>query len=193
VAREDDITLQINHLLLGQTDGKSLAALRVSDYFFDRLITMIDRQFQLRGRAGPEDVANSVLRVAIEGIAEGRYHEFSCREDLWALLTTIAVRRARRRLRDEHRQKRRPPGGAAESAEEPADARPDPALAAETRDQFRHLFEVLPDELRQVARWKTEDELSNAEIATRLCCAEETVRQKVLLIRARWKKELSDD
>jgi RNA polymerase sigma factor (sigma-70 family) len=193
MADKGSITLQIDQLLLGPTDGKSLAGLRVSDYFFDRLVALIDRHFLLRGRTGPEDVANSVLRIAIEGIAEGRYHEFNCREDLWALLVTIGVNRARRRLRDEHRLKRRPPAEAAASPEEPGDERADPALAAAARDQCRHLFEVLPEELRRIACWKAEEDLSNREIAARLGCAEETVRQKVLLIRGLWKREMSDE
>jgi len=188
---QHSITVHIQNLKPGADAGKTLAELRVSEYFFDRLVAVIARHFRLHGRVGPEDVANSVLRIAFDGMERGEYVQFDCRENLWALLTTIAVRKALNRVRDESRRRRN--GGAGPLVEDVADPRPDPARTAEVQEQCRRLFAVLGDDaLRQIARWKVEDDLSNREIARRLGRAEETVRRQVLLIRSLWKREIND-
>src|SRR3954454_15164549 len=88
------ITQEIRNLCPDAKEDQGQAQVRVSDYFFDRLVTVLTRKFQLRGEAGAEDIANSVLRIAIHGIQQGHYQDFNCREDLWAFLMTVAVRKA---------------------------------------------------------------------------------------------------
>ena len=194
--QENTITLHIHELRPDVSAQRSLAQIRLSDYFFDRLVQLIAQHFRLHGKAGPDDVANSVLRIAFQGIEEGRYQEFHCREDLWALLVTIAGHKAQNRIRDENRQ-RRSPGTviSAEGLETAKDSSADPVQSAMLREQCQRLIDLLPPdkpELRRIVHWKVDEHLSNREIAERLDCSEEKVRRQVLYIRSLWKRELRD-
>ena len=132
------------------------------------------------------------------GAAAGRFPRLDARDDLWALLVTITVRKASDQVRRERRQKRG--GGRVRGEQELARASPDdgfgldevvgrepsPELAAMVAEQYLHLLERLPDEaLRRIATWKLEG-YSNEEIAARLGCGRRTVERKLGVIRSIW-------
>ena len=81
----------------------------------------------------------------------------------------IAKNKALNRIRDENRRRK---GGVGPLTDDIVDPQPDPARTVEVQNMIEHLFDGLgDDELRQIARWKFEDDLSNREIAQHLCCA----------------------
>jgi DNA-directed RNA polymerase specialized sigma24 family protein len=188
------ITLAIWHLGPGTGGDPVLAQVVVSDYFLGRLAAMLAHRFPLRGEVGAEDVANSALRVVIEGSLEGFYSDFDDRDAFWDLLATVAVRKALNCLRKGRRVKHG--GGAtfdARGLEQASDPRPGPEWAALVKEEYERLVVRLPDDLRQVAEWKARDGLTNRAIAAKLGCSEEAVRLKVKHIRSLWKGEQSDE
>jgi DNA-directed RNA polymerase specialized sigma24 family protein len=120
------------------------------------------------------------------------------RDDLWSLLVTITLNKARN-LAAHHRRQRRdyraeaagPAGGDLSSEDEVlADLEkqaPTPAEAAILAEDLGRRLQALPEELRRIALLKLEG-YTNAEIAGErlLDCAERTVERKLNLIRQKW-------
>src|SRR5262249_42909238 len=145
-----------------------------------------------RRAADEEDVALSAFKSLCRRAKRGQFSRLAGRGDLWQLLFLLTVRKAISLARHERRQSRG--GGRVVNLSEFAaiDAvstpGPDisPALAIEMADECRRLMDDLGDEtLRSVALWKMEGH-TNAEIATRLGCIEQTVERKVRRIRQIW-------
>ena len=59
-----------------------------------------------RGLADGEDVALAAFDSLVRGVAEGRYPRLDDRDDLWKILTTIALRKASNQRRHEGQLKR---------------------------------------------------------------------------------------
>lgn len=182
----------------------TLAKLKLSDYFFERIVQALAQQFRLRGKAGVEDVTNSALRIVFSKMERGEYQTLTDRNDLWKLLLTVAVRKALNKIRDE--QRRQPKNGVVLRegdlpATERGESSPldqlatkdlDPALAVQAEDQCQRLLDTLPEPLRQIAILKGEG-LGTAEIAQQMGCHENTIRVKVELIKRMWRGELADE
>jgi hypothetical protein len=202
--RPIDVTKEIGNLQAG--NHPSLACLRLSDYYFDRLARVINKQFQLRGKATEEDVANSALRVVLDGLNRGDYHipdgdERGRPHDvLWRLLLKVAIRKALNKVRDEARHD----GQALREADMPAGAEgegsglaqvggqdPDPALAIEIKHHCLDLLDLLRDDQRQIVALK-EAGYTHKEIAARQQCSVRTVEEKVGQVRRIWERSLGD-
>ena len=117
------------------------------------------------------------------------------RDDLWQVLFVITVRKAIDQARREGRKVRG--SGRVRSladlagfdAEQIEDLEATPAFAAQMTEECRRLLDLLDDEtLRSVALWKMEG-YTNAEIARKLGCVEQTVERKLQRIRRRWGRE----
>ena len=186
----------------GATDS---ATQKLWERYFDRLVHLAHDRLRAgpRGPADAEDTALSAFDSFCRGAAAGRFPRLSDRDDLWAVLVTITVRKASDQVRRERRQKR---GGGRVRGEQElgrADAgeggleelvgrEPTPELAAMMAEQYLHLLGRLDDEtLRRIAAWKLEG-YSNEEIAARLGCGRRTIERKLGVIRSSWRADEPD-
>ena len=180
-------------------DGGDAATERLWHRYFDRLAHLARRRLRAASRAvaDEEDIALSVFDSFFAGVERGRFPRLDDRHDLWAVLVTIAKRKAADYAERQARLKR---GGGRvldEAALAGADGEglglagmvseePTPEVVAETTDEVRRLFGLLPDEsLRIIALLKMEG-YSNEEIARRLDCALRSVERKLARIRNLW-------
>jgi RNA polymerase sigma factor (sigma-70 family) len=125
--------------------------------------------------------------------------ELADRDELWRLLVTITLRKARNTARNHHRDRRDVarertisgsddqdsscPGWALEQMDTSA---PSPAEAAVLNEALERRLESLDNpQLRQIALWRLEG-YSNREIADRLECTERSVERKLERIRSKW-------
>jgi DNA-directed RNA polymerase specialized sigma24 family protein len=139
-----------------------------------------------------EDVAVSVFDSLFRRAQGGQFPRLDDREDLWQLLYVLTVRKAANHAHHEKR-KRRGEGKvaavselAAFTPEDIVDREPAPDMAAQVAEACRRLMEILEDEtLKLVAQWKMEG-YTNAEIARRIGCIEQTVERKLRTIRRIW-------
>jgi DNA-directed RNA polymerase specialized sigma24 family protein len=180
--------------------GDDAAAERLWANYFPRLVGLARAKLgdTPRGARDEEDVALSAFDSFCRGAERGRFPRLDDRDNLWALLFTITVRKACRLVRDERRQKRgggsARPGPTGPQDPEPAwddvlSREPTPELAAEMAEECQRLFECLgTDELRAVARWKMEGDTTE-EIAAKLGRAASTVERKLRVIRSLWGQE----
>src|SRR5262249_43553253 len=166
---EGSVTRWIGELVA--RDAADAAAQKLWERYFERLVHLARDRLRAgpRGPADAEDAALSAFDSFCRGAAAGRFPRLDDRDDLWALLVTITVRKAGDQLRRERRQKRG--GGRVRSAQELGGADPDvgggldavvgreptPELAVMMAEQYRYLLERLADEtLRRIAAWKLE-------------------------------------
>jgi DNA-directed RNA polymerase specialized sigma24 family protein len=190
------VTYWIDHLKAGDP----AVARPLWERYFHRLVALAHARLRGApcGAADQEDVALSAFASFCRGARDGRFPDLFDRDDLWALLVTIAARKAADLIAREHRQKRGggkvrgesalgpPEGGGLDAVE---GGEPTPELAAEAADEFRRLLALLPDEeCRQVAVGKLEGR-TNAEIAAQLPCARATVERRLGLIRRLWEAD----
>ena len=197
---EDEVTCWI----AGLSDNDPLAAQRLWDRYYERLVRLAHRKLGDANRriSDEEDVALSAFHSFCQGAAAGRFPRLDDREDLWRLLVTITARKASAHIKREHRQKR---GGGlvqGESAFLPRDDvasdagidqvlghEPTPALAAQVAEQFQRLLDCLGDEsLRRIAIYKLQG-YTNEEIAGEIDCALRTVKRRLAQIRDVWQQE----
>jgi DNA-directed RNA polymerase specialized sigma24 family protein len=165
--------------------------------YFCRLVNVAEQKLANapRGIADGEDVALSAFHSFCRIAVLGRFRELNDRDGLWRLLVVFTARKASHLRRDEGRLK----NGGGEVVNECGDEwlladalsrEPDPAFAALAAEQHRRLMEVLgDDELREVAQRRMEGD-SVEEIAARLGYVSRTIKRKLEIIRALWKKEL---
>ncbi len=197
---EGSVTQWVNDVKAGDRDE---AARRLWERYFESLVRLAQARLRpvARGPADGEDVALSVFDSLFRGLAEGRFPRLSDRDDLWRLLTTIALRKAsnQRRLEGQHKRGRGRVIGAGDYADgsdrggdplaQIAGREPSPELAATLIEEIRIRFAELPDEsLRLVALRRMEGH-SNAEIAAELECSLRSVERKLELIRRAWGPE----
>jgi DNA-directed RNA polymerase specialized sigma24 family protein len=177
--------------------GDAAAAEPLWKRYFARLVELAQQHLarHVRGASDGEDVAAAAFASFCAGVQAGRFPHLADRNDLWRLLLTITLRRARSLARHEtagKRDRRRMASGADlfdlpdADLDRLAGDGPDPALAAEVADQLRYLLDVLGgDDLRCVAR----DVLAGytaVEISARLGCGLRTVERRLQRIRQFW-------
>jgi DNA-directed RNA polymerase specialized sigma24 family protein len=180
--------------------GNPEAAEALFRAYFERLVRLARQHLtgDVRRAADEEDVALAALDSFFRGVAAGRYPSVRDRADLWRLLLTITLFKARDLARREGRLRR---GGGQVSAaadlldllDEPgtdldqlAGPEPPPDLAAAFAEQVRHRLQQLPgDDLRAVALARLEGD-TVAEAARRLDCSLRAVERKLRLIRKIW-------
>jgi DNA-directed RNA polymerase specialized sigma24 family protein len=177
--------------------GDRAAAQPLWEGYFRRLVALarVHLRAAPRRAADEEDVALSAFDSFCRRAERGQFPRLADRDDLWQLLVVLTVRKAANLVHHERRQSR---GGgrvltlsdlAERGVEPPLSAEPSPELAAQVADECRRLLGLLGDDtLRSVALWKLEGD-TNAEIAARLGCIEQTVERKLRAIRRLWADE----
>jgi DNA-directed RNA polymerase specialized sigma24 family protein len=180
--------------------GDRKAAQRLWERYCTRLVRLARAKLPSgRRRHGDdeEDVALSAMDSFLRAAEHGRFPNLHGRDNLWALLVTITVRKAWKLARREKRilelgesalgapdrDSQGRPGWEKVLGREPT-----PELAAQTTEQCRRLLDLLSPGLQSLALWKMEG-FSNAEIAGRLGCVVGTVERKLRVIRTIWEKD----
>jgi DNA-directed RNA polymerase specialized sigma24 family protein len=200
---ENSVTRWVNDLKAGD---RGEAARLLWQRYFEQLARLAQARLRAvaRGPADGEDVALSAFDSFFRGVAEGGFPRLADRDDLWKLLTTIAMRKASNRRRREGQRKRGGgrvigasdyaaghPGGADPLAEI-AGTEPSPELAALLIDEIHWRFADLPDESLRVVALRRLEGHSNAEIAAELDCSLRSVERKLELIRRTWGSEAGE-
>jgi DNA-directed RNA polymerase specialized sigma24 family protein len=166
--------------------GDEEAARRIWNRFSPRLAALAKGRLPvwLQCVVDGDDLANSAMCSVIMGLREGRFPGLHGREDLWALLACITVRKAINEVDKASRKKRQ--GKASGALDETLIA---PGLSPELTLRAAERFEQLIDRLRQtdkmletIALWKFEG-YTSAEVANRLGCSIRRVARKLDLIR----------
>jgi RNA polymerase sigma factor (sigma-70 family) len=189
------------HLLRSQdTAVRDMAAGMIWQRYFRELLSLARRNLdrRVRHRADEEDVLQSMFRSFCARPGRGDFH-LTDRNELWRLLVTITLRKARnaakaqrRDCRDVEREQAAPTEdgcGSISASWELAQmdaSGPSPAEAALLNEALERRLESLADpELRQIALWRLEG-YSNREIAEQLDCTERSVERKLERIRGKW-------
>jgi DNA-directed RNA polymerase specialized sigma24 family protein len=181
--------------------GDRVAAQKLWERYCARLVGLARAKLPPgRRRADDEeDIALSAMDSFLRAAERGRFPNLHGRDNLWALLVTITLRKAWKVVR---RERRNPEVGESALAmrgqdshgpvtwEQVLDREPNPELACQMAERCRNLLERLSPELQSVALWKMEG-FTNAEIATKLGCVVGTVERKLRIIRAIWAKEIA--
>ncbi len=193
---EQTVTMWIAQL----RDGDELAAQRLWEQYFGRMVRLARRRLETsrRAAADEEDVALSAFKSFCLGVQNGRFPQLSDRDSLWPLLVAITANKSVDLIRHENRQKRRADKPADGAVQEPASLsqilsrEPTPDLAGEFAELFERLMRKLdaaddPD-LKLIAIRRMQGD-SAAEIAGDLGCVKRTIERKVTLIRRLWEEE----
>ena len=177
--------------------GDEYAASRLWDSLRTRLMQLARGTMKGNVPRGydEEDVALSAFAKLVQSLQIGSYEELAGRGELWKLVATIALNKARDRAREENRQRR---GGNVthqpmnnDLAAVLTSATEDPASVALVQEECRRLISQLDEpNLQLVALLKVEG-FTNVEIAKRLDCTQRSVYRRLNLIREIWSGGLS--
>jgi DNA-directed RNA polymerase specialized sigma24 family protein len=178
--------------------GDSVAAERLWQLFFERLVQLVRGRLQVRHRKAidAEDIALSAFHSFCLGVEKKKFPALSNRDSLWRLLVSITIHKLLHAVRDQNRIKR---GGqfrelqGLDSSSSGWDVlnqvvshEPSPEFAVEVAEQYEILIRSLGnEELMQLAIWKMEG-FTNDEIATKIGKSPRTVERKLNLIRKIW-------
>jgi DNA-directed RNA polymerase specialized sigma24 family protein len=177
---------------------RDAAARLIWDRYFRDLLTLarnnLDKRIRLR--TSEEDVAQSMFKSFCLRQQRGEF-ELAGRDELWKLLVTITIRKARNAAKAQRRDKRDitreqtlpgndatgPAGWVLEQMEA---SDPSPLEAAVLNEALERRLKALADpDLREIALWRLEG-YTNGEIAGRLDCTERSVERKLGRIRSLW-------
>ena len=184
----------ISHMIGLLKSGDREAADQLWERYFKKLVELarVHLRSVQRRAIDEEDVAVSVFDSFFRRAERGQFPRLDDRDDLWQLLFVLTVRKAANLAHHENRLRR---GGGRVSAlselegfdaDEILGAEPSPELAAQVAEECQNLLDLLENEtLKLVARWKMEG-YTNAEIAGRIGCIEQTVERKLRTIRRIW-------
>jgi len=194
------VTRLIHLMRSSDTAVRDMAAGMIWQRYFRELLGLARRNLDRRARrrTDEEDVLQSMFRSFCLRQGRGDFH-LADRNELWRLLVTITLRKARnagkaqrRGKRDVEREQDGGCDGGCDSGEmswelQQMDAAgPSPAEAALLNEALERRLESLADSgLRQIALWRLEG-YSNREIAERLNCTERSVERKLERIRSKW-------
>jgi DNA-directed RNA polymerase specialized sigma24 family protein len=167
--------------------------------YFAKLLDLarINLNSRIRRRESEEDVLQSMYKSICLRIERGLF-ALEDRNDLWAMLVTMTLNKARtvatrhtRKARDVRREQglgdaKSDDSSVPEWALEQMDASdPSPPEAVLLSEQFEKRLQCLTPDLRQIALWRL-DGFSNQEIAEKLNRVERTVERKLEMIRKKW-------
>ena len=189
---EDAAVTEVTAWLRKLEVGHDLAAQRLWDVFFERMVRLTQERMRTNDRrvADAEDVALSAFASFCRGVENQRFPELTDRQGLWRLLVSITIRKLLHLQRDQNRLKR---GGGFRAVESLDDDRaavdelisrePTPEFAAQVAEQYQRWMRALEDdELARLAEWKLEG-FTNDEIAGKCGRTTRTVERKLNLIR----------
>lgn len=173
--------------------GDELAAERLWEFAKDRLLAAANRaRNPTHSTYDEEDVAASAFAAFCEAARGSPTIDVRDRTDLWQLLLTITLNKAREKARNCGRIRR---GGKVShqviDAESLLDKQMlDPSLQAAAQEECVRLLEKLGrDEIRTVAVLKVQG-FTGEEIASQLNCTRRSVQRRLALIRSIWSDEV---
>ena len=178
---------------------RDMAASLIWQRYFRDLLDLARKNLDRRVRQGP--TRKTWFKACSRASARQGRGEFDLadRDELWRLLVTITLRKARNAARDHHRDRRDISREQTLSASADDDrscpdwalelmdaSAPSPAEAAVLSEALeRRLAALAVPELRQIALWRLEG-YTNREIADQLDCTERSVERKLERIRSKW-------
>ncbi len=197
----DASVTRLIHLLRAEDRAvRDMAASLIWQRYFRDLLDLARKNLnkRVRRRTDEEDVLQSMFQSFCARQGRGEF-DLADRDELWRLLVTITLRKARNAARDHHRDRRdiareqtqsaaadddqSCPGWALELMDASA---PSPAEAAVLSEALeRRLASRADPELRQIALRRLEG-FTNREIADQLDCTERSIDRKLERIRSKW-------
>ncbi len=203
MSSSDVSTTEVTEWLRKLEAGHDLAAQRLWEVFFERLVRLANGRMRAADRRAvdAEDIALSAFASFCRGVENQRFTQLLDRQGLWRLLVSITIHKLLHVQRDQNRQKR---GGQFRQIELPNNAddgrsavddilsrEPTPEFAVQVAEQYDLWMRALnSDELTQLAQWKLEG-FTNDEIASKCGRTTRTVERKLNLIRKILVHELS--
>jgi RNA polymerase sigma factor (sigma-70 family) len=204
MAHQGSVTRLIQLLQSDDAAQRELAAGQIWARYFGNLLQLARSNLsrRIRRREDEDDVLQSMYKSFCLRQRRGEF-ELTSRDDLWKLLVTITLRKARntakkhsREIRDVAREAidrdegdERSPLWALEQMDA---ADPSPAEAALLNEALERRLDALSDaghpELRQIALWRLEG-YSNREISTMVGCTERLVERRLARIRSKWSND----
>ncbi|MEQ8787640.1 MAG: ECF-type sigma factor [Pirellulaceae bacterium] len=185
--------------------GDEEAARRLWERYFEQLVQVARKRLGGAPRriADEEDVALSAFDSLCRRAARGGFDEVADREGLWRLLIVMARQKAVDRIRSAMAQKRGGGEVRGESVFGPASAdmgidqiacqQPTPEFLADVDERYQACLQSLRDDtLRNIAVRRLEG-YSTEEIAREVGITARSVRRKLDLIRATWRKVVSHE
>jgi DNA-directed RNA polymerase specialized sigma24 family protein len=180
--------------------GDSVAANRIWQHYFDRLVRSVRARLYGQNRAvsDEEDIVLSVFDSFYNAAQNGRFPDLSDRDDLWQLLLRMAARKVVDKHRHDRRQRR---GGTVkihsldhagddEHLIEAIGDEPSPDMVLMMQESVEQFFSHLGvGPLSDLAGAKLEG-YSNAELALRFGCSERTIERRLHLMREKCQQEL---
>ena len=198
--QDGSVTRLIQLLRSRDPTVRDMAVRLIWQRYFRNLLELARKNLdrRVRRRVDEEDVLQSMFQSFCVRQGRGEF-ELADRDELWKLLVTITLRKARNAANKHGRGKRnvsREQDPTLMAGEEPVwpdwvleqmnAAGPSPAEAAVLNEALEKRLEALADpELRRIALWRLEG-YSNREIADRLECTERSVERKLGRIRSLW-------
>jgi hypothetical protein len=97
IDQQPDITGAMKKLAEGQSQSREEAARVIWEYSYVRLVEMARAMLRSapRGAQDEEDVALSSLKSFCIAAGDGRFPDLTSRDNLWRILYTITVRKAK--------------------------------------------------------------------------------------------------
>ena len=193
-------TSNVSHWIDQIKQGDSLAADRIWQHYFDRLVRAVRQRLRGENRAvsDEEDVALSVFESFYAAAEDGRFHSLADRDGLWRLLLRMAARKVIDKRRHDRRQRRggqpqRLIGGDNQAVIDVIGNEPSPEMVLMMQESLECFFSHLGvGQLQDLAVAKFEGH-SNAELAERFSCSERTIERSLHLLREKLQQEMVDD
>jgi RNA polymerase sigma factor (sigma-70 family) len=199
MGRVGSVTRLIQLLRSDDPTERDLAARLIWRRYFHDLLELARSNLdgRIRRRADEEDVLQSMYKSFCLRQQRGEF-DLAGRDELWKLLVTITLRKARNTAKA-HRWDKRDiareqtivdqdrAGSSGWLLEQIDAAGPSPAEAALLNEALERRLEALGDSrLRQIALWRLEG-YTNREVADRLDCTERSVERRLERIRSKWR------
>jgi DNA-directed RNA polymerase specialized sigma24 family protein len=165
--------------------------------YYHKLVARVKKYPGIHGTrvCDAEDLAADALASFHEGLTDNRFHSLESRNQLWSLLSVIAIRRSKNAIRDSMRQKRfhqiDQVSLAKRSFQDNQLGRNDVRLTQlEFDESFSVWLDLLDQEdpklhLREIADLKLKG-YNHSEVASRMGCARKTIAMRVSLIYQIW-------
>lgn len=180
----------VTHWLDGLREGDSMAAQKLWDRYFARLIRVAHARLQsISPVREAEDVALSAMKSLMIGIEAGKFSDLNDESNLWPLLVTITARKSYGEMRRQLAQKR-----SVSSTEYLGSLRqvignePSPDFAAEVADELERLVALSGEPMLATIAQRKLEGFSNEEIAQELDCSSKTIQRKLRRIRQEWEE-----
>jgi DNA-directed RNA polymerase specialized sigma24 family protein len=206
VSLQGSVTDLIELLKSDDQDERNLAAHRIWGRYFQKLLVVARGNLsrRVRRREDEEDVLLSMYKSFCLRQQRGEF-ELASRDDLWKLLVTITLRKARNTAKKHKRERRDVTREALDgngdgdgerfplwALEQMSAADPSPEDAALLKETLEQRLQMLVDPrhpgLRRIAELRLEG-YSNREISTMLGCTERLVERRLARIRSKWSSQ----